>query len=888
MKGSFFSLIIFVSVLAPSCVEAASSRLVWTQYDDNFNILRQTLFEDGATVGVMLNETRLAWVETDFYEGEVVGDLYFINPNTLEREAISLVGSNWGTEELAWAKEGSYELDVYDVPLMQVRRPSWKNFLVHFLPQVAYAAPEGLDENWFVETIRFSVIEGEAGDCCSSILFLPGIMGSRLEENGTRRWEPTDDIGFTRLYLDEVGKSANSGITATGVIDEFVFSSTSADPNIYKSFLVDLAAKKNDDTIADYVAYPYDWRLSISDIVLGGELEQNLRDLASSSKTGKVAIVAHSNGGLVAKALLNALGTDASNLVDQLILVGVPQLGTPKALGALLHGFETGIPFNWLPLVLSPERGRDFAKNAPFIYHLFPHPDYYQNAGTSIATPVISFNPGTKTALFYDAYGLVIGNNDELSRFVLGTEGRNEAQYLDLESPAKGNLLVFDSARTILSNIGASWIPPTDVVVHQIAGIGEDTLAGITYSSGRGCTRAVITPLPIVGTKLFCLEYSEKLLYTPNEVIDGDGTVVVPSALVMNDEADNMKRWWVNLVDHNSVLRKNRDHKDLLEIDNLRSFIFDNLISNSTDNLPEFLHNNPPAINTGNRLRFILHSPLTLSVTAGDIEYPTRRYGEVQIATVPANISSTMTLNGIEDGSFTLEIEELTEDTIIASTIFSGIPSSTDTIATISFPDGTIQNADGLKVDYDGDGTVDLEIEVLEGETVTIPEPSLAALLAILKDTIVSLDINERLKNNLLKRVTNLEKKIEKKKERNIRILSRLEGDITKRTTKGKIDANDASAILVLFDELEAQADFVLFDPFLLLELKNSILSSSLKQKPKDNLVKRIEILEKRQGFVHILTNLTNSILRKGKKGMIQGADVIIMLQLLEQIEANI
>src|SRR3989338_9067581 len=122
--------------------------------------------------------------------------------------------------------------------------------------------------------------------------------------------------------------------------------------------------------IAGYAVIPYDWRLSIPDILADGDLEETLRTLAASSQTGKVAIVAHSNGGLLTKALVSALGAEASYLIDQLILVSVPQLGTPQAVGALLHGYDTGLPFDWFPLTLSPERARDFAKNAPFAYHL--------------------------------------------------------------------------------------------------------------------------------------------------------------------------------------------------------------------------------------------------------------------------------------------------------------------------------------------------------------------------------------------------------------------------------------------------------------------------------------------------------------------------------------
>ena len=71
-------------------------------------------------------------------------------------------------------------------------------------------------------------------------------------------------------------------------------------------------------------------------------IEQTLRGLAATSKTGKVSIVAHSNGGLVTKALLNKLGSEAASLVDK-IHSGRATSGAPEALGVALVGHNAGI-----------------------------------------------------------------------------------------------------------------------------------------------------------------------------------------------------------------------------------------------------------------------------------------------------------------------------------------------------------------------------------------------------------------------------------------------------------------------------------------------------------------------------------------------------------------
>ncbi|MEK7480173.1 MAG: hypothetical protein AAB665_02685, partial [Patescibacteria group bacterium] len=568
-------------------------------------------------------------------------------------------------------------------------------------------------------------------DCFSNVLFLPGIMGSKLYENGEQLWDGTDEQ-VRRLYLDEGGASESEGVYTKDVIDVFTAAPVINVP-IYEAFLEDLAQKKADGAIEDYAAVPYDWRLSIPDILENGKeespgevyysratstpyIEQELRRLAADSRTGKVTIIGHSNGGLVAKALISRLGNEAAELVDRLILVGVPQIGTPKAVGALLHGFDTGIPF-----VLSDERARDFANTAPLIYQLLPDSDYYQNAGASITTPLVTFDAGSATQAYIDAYGLAVGNAEELHSFLIGEEGRTQPAYDDIVSPAVGRESLLNAAEELKALIGSSWQAPAGITVHQIAGIGENTLAGITYKTVRECTNVVIS-----FNRPICTTYEDRISYTPNEVVDGDGTVVVPSALAMS-ETDGVKRWWVNLDNYNkilgvpvpSVIRKN--HKNLLEVQELRTFIFENLIEETSALLPENISSSGPALTNTHHLRFVLHSPLTLSATdssgntinadVATIPGATyAEYGEVQVITVPSDSNPTLTLNGIAAGTFALEVEEYKDGTLVDSATFMGVPSTANTVASLSFTDGTLASAGNLAIDYDGDGAVDVEL----------------------------------------------------------------------------------------------------------------------------------------------------------------------------------
>ncbi|MBI2439454.1 MAG: hypothetical protein HYV45_02550, partial [Candidatus Moranbacteria bacterium] len=76
-------------------------------------------------------------------------------------------------------------------------------------------------------------------------------------------------------------------------------------------------------------------------------------------------------------------------------------------------------------------------------------------------------------------------------------------------------------------------------------------------------------------------------------------------------------------------------------------------------------------------------------------------------------------LDGETEGSFTLEIKETEGDTTIAEATFAAIPSTADTQVIMDFPDGTIEHAEPLIIDYDGNGETDLSLEPKIGEVVT-------------------------------------------------------------------------------------------------------------------------------------------------------------------------
>ncbi len=603
-------------------------------------------------------------------------------------------------------------------------------------------------------------------NCNSNVLFLPGVMGSRLFEESSdcgvfnsekERWVSTLDCDQSRLALNGDGKSINPLYTKEGE-DGVVDDAYSA--NLYQSFMSDLKKwKNNEHLVTDYALIPYDWRLSLEDILQNGAtssdgklsygtsqgfthsyIYKKLTALANSSRTGKVTIVAHSNGGLVTKALIQKLKDAHDPLydkIDNIIFVAVPQSGTPEAVSDILHGDNIGP----LGSVMSTKRLRDLTQNMPGAYHLLPSDAYYSGLGADVATPVVKFEDGTSTQSFIALYGHTIATPSALHDFLLGADGRATPLYNDLENPTKLHLNLLSYAEILHQQLDTHWEPSTSTKIYQIAGWGEKTLATIDYRSIPHCDR--VDSVVIQGrTNYYCGLWGSRLTFDPKRVIDGDGTVVVPSALAMSTSSERVMRYWVDLdqFDKDNIISLpfGRVHKDILEVLQLREFIH-NTISHSPALPPAYISTSTPvSTNTTDHLTFTLHSPLTLEFTdtGGRHVGPStttpigidgtvpgaryERYGDVQLLSIPKTATGTLTLHGIASGSFTLDLREENGDTILATTSFEGIPSATSTIVSMLInPTSSTISSGVLRIDLDGDGTIDETLNAHAGTTIT-------------------------------------------------------------------------------------------------------------------------------------------------------------------------
>lgn len=588
-------------------------------------------------------------------------------------------------------------------------------------------------------------------NCFSNVLFLPGIKTSRLYKDGAlgtedQLWVPNffgNDVN--NLDLDENGKSINDVYTRDILREDPV------GRNIYETFFDKLDSLKKDRSINDFELFAYDWRQSVQDVVKNGTPYPNgemrsviasLISLSESSKGQKVTLIAHSNGGLLAKAIMEELEKlGLSEKVDKIVLVGSPQMGTPLATLSLLYGYDESALFGSL---ISGSDSRTFAENMPGAYGLLPSRKYFEQA----QDPFISFSSQqTRYKDFRDAYEDDVDNYDEFGYFLLGYDGRSKPERSELEKENVLNENLFGANEQMHASLDA-WEPPTGVQLIQIAGWGLDTVSGVDYSEKEKieCTSGSANTLPI------CVATGEyEPVYEPKFTVDGDEVVVSPSALMLPEDS-NVKRYWVDLWSNNKGLTINREHKDILEVSDVKDFI-SNIIFNkdSSLSLPENITDQRPSpegySNAKSRLRMSLYSPLDIHLydDAGNHTGPKKitidggekiiieenipnsyyyQFGDRKYVGVPCGEHIRMQMKGYDTGSYTLKMKEVKQtengEEIISSTTFSNFPVSSNTSVFLDIPKTGVANLPDLKADYDGDGKNDYQSKFVPDGIATV------------------------------------------------------------------------------------------------------------------------------------------------------------------------
>ncbi|MDX9856085.1 MAG: hypothetical protein RBS86_04720 [Candidatus Moranbacteria bacterium] len=649
--------------------------------------------------------------------------------------------------------------------------------------------------NWLGEMPEMKD-EGCQEDCFSNVMFLPGIKASQLymeEEDGDedQLWPPNyfgNDL--EELMLDADGNSLND------VYTKDVLEETPTGSNIYKSFLSDLSDLKNSGTINDFETFVYDWRQSVEDVAKNGTPYEgditkmalvDLQNLAGKSKSGKVTLVAHSNGGLLAKAMMLELERQGmAELVDKIIFVGSPQMGTPLAILSLLYGYDEALAWGTL---MSREEARTLAENMPGAYGLLPSQEYLSR----MEKPFINFSSeNTRYESFKDAYGESIGDYSEFKDFLLAVRDKREkpeADEVEFENVLNSGIL--KKAGEMHARID-DWVPPAGTEVIQIAGWGIDTVSGVDFSE-KETVKCVMMP----GAKIpACVNTGEyEPMYEPKFTVDGDAVVVTPSALMFS-EAENAKRYWLDLYGYNDqYFTINRNHGSIFESEPVLQFISQSIMDNDDPNIEYLIKNRPENNEENSRLRMSLYSPLDIhlydetgnhtgpiTVEVGGEEkivfeenIPNSYYyqmGERKYVGFPAGEKIRVEMEGYSLGSFTLKLEEIREtaegEEVASNATFLDLPVTENSIISFEIPEQGLEDMSVLEGDMDGDGANEYLIEKnLDG---TAELPLTAEMISRKVDLYAQLGfMDEKTKDFLqvkMKELIHIEEMIEKMSEK--------------------------------------------------------------------------------------------------------------------------
>ncbi|ETB64228.1 MAG: hypothetical protein O210_OD1C00001G0716 [Parcubacteria bacterium RAAC4_OD1_1] len=397
--------------------------------------------------------------------------------------------------------------------------------------------------------------------------------------------------------------------------------------------------------------FPYDWRFSTfesSDL-----LKDKIDNILLNGEYEKVDIVAHSMGGLISKEYISKYGKDK---IDQLIFLGTPQLGAPKAFKALEYGDSMGFEKFEVPL-LRPKTAKFISQNMPSVYELLPSRKYIDKDE-----------------------GYIIDNRDK--------------EFIRLDYDQTKNLMIEDGRNPLMYPFAEdlhSTIDDLDLSgmeTYNFVGCGFGTIGGIEFTK------------KLSWKKLFLEEKDDyNIIYT-----DGDETVPLVSA--------------INTIGSKIYFTKGFSHGSLPTSPEIREGIL-SLLKDGNVEMNENITEDVTSCKILGKIPSV-HSPASLHIydedgnhtgvnEDGDVEYGIEGVSfdmidDVSYAFLPDGEDYKVIIKAEDTGGYDLRVEEQDGDTITDTKSWSMVPLKTlESTSELIFGDGEYS----LLVDDNGDGEID-------------------------------------------------------------------------------------------------------------------------------------------------------------------------------------
>jgi pimeloyl-ACP methyl ester carboxylesterase len=202
------------------------------------------------------------------------------------------------------------------------------------------------------------------------VIVVPGIVGSRLCEANADGTAGKQLWGAGLFYLGRLPQLAlpidpaepEKKIIPCGLLDSFGVLGP-FDVDVYTG-LVDFLKSAGYRQGVDLFVFDYDWRRSNFDTA--ALLRAKVAEVKAKTGKAKVAIVAHSMGGIVSRAYLHSLGGAAD--VETMVFFGTPHQGAPQVLRTADKGWGS-LP-NWI--VGGTDAIRETLFSWPSVFELLP------------------------------------------------------------------------------------------------------------------------------------------------------------------------------------------------------------------------------------------------------------------------------------------------------------------------------------------------------------------------------------------------------------------------------------------------------------------------------------------------------------------------------------
>lgn len=360
-------------------------------------------------------------------------------------------------------------------------------------------APLSLDEDISTTAVNKDVI-----------IIVPGIMGSELKYGSTLVWSPNDSSEsaikcFKWIACDETGASS---YTITPYIGD-----SYGTQETYETLYTTLYNAYNSST-CDVKFFAYDWRLSCVSAA------ESLRNLISGYN-GKIYIVAHSMGGLVASQYIKNATTSQKNRTT-IITLGTPFQGSPKAVNV----FENGAMFDDLiGILIVNSFVKSVVPNFPSAYELLPtirHPFFLMKE---------------ESTLTYASSMSFLKTRD----WALKSNGTVKP--------------MFSTADNFLSNLGygSSHVIYNAANVYHIVSDGHDTVSKVNYRLDGGSYRTDYLAMSNAGDGTVLTQSARNGLAASNSKVFTYSTIGDHTGMVSNPTVLNKIKSLINSTRSSSV-----------------------------------------------------------------------------------------------------------------------------------------------------------------------------------------------------------------------------------------------------------------------------------------------------------------------------------------------